>query len=228
MSTVKHRMTDMRPWAVALLLLLLAIGQEAAAGSLPENFVLLDEPRELAAASFGDGDGRAVSLTDFAGRVVLLNVWATWCGPCRHEMPMLDDLQARLGGEDFEVVALSIDRAGLAPVRDFFAELKLGNLRLYIDETGAAARAIGVFGLPTTLLIDRRGRELGRLVGPAAWNAPEVISYLRSMVERSREQGLREQDQQTRTAGIHALDLPVTGITISTSLAEETRHHEQD
>jgi len=228
MRTAKHRKTDIRPWAAALLLLLTAIGQEAAAGSLPENFVLHEEPRELAAASFGDGDGRAVSLTDFAGRVVLLNVWATWCGPCRQEMPMLDDLQARLGGEDFEVVALSIDRAGLAPVREFFIELRLTNLRFYIDETGAAARAIGVFGLPTTLLIDRRGRELGRLVGPAAWNAPEVISYLRSIVEGPREQGLRERNQQTRTADIHALDLPAIGITISTSLAEETGHHEQD
>tara|TARA_R110002167_G_scaffold38412_7_gene119630 strand:- start:28 stop:714 length:687 start_codon:yes stop_codon:yes gene_type:complete len=228
MRTAKHRKADIRPWAAALLLLLTAIGQEAAAGSLPENFVLHEEPRELAAASFGDGDGRAVSLTDFAGRVVLLNVWATWCGPCRQEMPMLDDLQARLGGEDFEVVALSIDRAGLAPVREFFIELRLTNLRLYIDETGVAARAIGVFGLPTTLLIDRRGRELGRLVGPAAWNAPEVISYLRSIVEGPREQGLRERNQQTRTADIHALDLPATGITISTSLAEETGHHEQD
>lgn len=228
MSTIKLHAMDVRAWTVATLLLLAAIGQGAAAGALPENFVLHDEPRELAAAKFEDGDGRIWRLTDFAGRLVLLNVWATWCGPCRHEMPMLDDLQARLGGKDFEVVALSIDRAGLAPVREFFVELKLENLRLYIDEKGAAARAVGVFGLPTTLLIDRRGRELGRLVGPAAWNAPEVISYLRSIVERPRVQGLREQDQQTRTAGIHALDLPVTGITISTSLAEETRHHEQD
>ena len=228
MRTIKHRKTDVRLWAAALLLLLPAIGQEAAAGSLPENFVVHDEPRELAAASFRDGDGHTVSLTDFAGRVVLLNVWATWCGPCRHEMPMLDDLQARLGGEDFEVVALSIDRAGLAPVRDFFAELKLENLGLYIDSTAAAARATGVFGLPTTLLIDRQGRELGRLVGPAEWNAPEVISDLRSIIERPREQGSKEQNQRTRTADIHTLDLPVTGITISTSSAEETGHHEQN
>ena len=99
-------------------------------------------------------------------------------------MPTLDDLQARLGGEDFEVVALSIDRAGPAPVRKFLAEL---NLPLYIDETGAAARAVGAIGLPTTLLIDRRGRELGRLVGPAEWNAPEVVAYIKALIEVSQE-----------------------------------------
>ena len=228
MRTLKLRTADKWPWAVALLLLLAATGQKAAAGGLPENFVLHDEPRKLAAAHFRDGDGLVLSLTDFAGRVVLLNVWATWCGPCRHEMPMLDDLQAHLGGGTFVVIALSIDRAGLAPVRDFFAELKLENLGLYIDSTAAAARATGVFGLPTTLLIDRQGRELGRLVGPAEWNAPEVISDLRSIIERPREQGSKEQNQRTRTADIHTLDLPVTGITISTSSAEETGHHEQN
>ena len=102
-------------------------------------------------------------------------------------MPTLDDLQARLGGEDFEVVALSIDRAGPAPVRKFLAELNLTNLPLYIDETGAAARAVGAIGLPTTLLIDRRGRELGRLVGPAEWNAPEVVAYIKALIEVSQE-----------------------------------------
>ena len=156
---------------------------------------LHDTPREMLSPPFVDGKGRDLTLANFKGRVVLLNIWATWCGPCREEMPTLNDLQARLGSKDFEVVALSIDRAGPEPVRAFFAELNLSSLRLYIDETGVSARAAGVIGLPTTLLIDRQGRELGRLVGPAEWNAPDVVTYIGSLIERSKRAGLNERNE---------------------------------
>lgn len=176
-----------RKWTVMFVITLALAGNDAIAASMPENFVLYAQARELDAVAFKDGEGRSRNLADFAGRFVLLNIWATWCGPCREEMPTLDDLQARLGGKDFEVVALSIDRAGPALVRKFLAELNLTNLLLYIDETGAAARAVGAIGLPTTFLIDRRGRELGRLVGPAEWNAPEVVAYIKALIEGSKE-----------------------------------------
>ena len=124
-------------------------------------------PRDLLSPPFVDGDGRDLTLADFEGRVVLLNIWATWCPPCREEMPTLDALQARLGGSDFHVLPLSIDRAGLEPVRRFYRETGIRNLDLYIAEDTRAMLALAVVGLPTTILIDRIGRERGRLAGPA-------------------------------------------------------------
>ena len=156
-------------------------GNPAPASPAPAgfNFTRLDAPRPVAAFAFTDGDGRKLSLADFRGRVVLLNLWATWCVPCRKEMPSLDRLEARLGGPEFEVVALSIDRQGLGAVRPFFADLKLKALRIYLDRSGKAAGELGAPGVPTSLLIDRRGRELGRVVGRAEWDGPEVEAVIR-------------------------------------------------
>lgn len=130
-----------------------------------------------------DGDGRNLTLADFEGRVVLLNIWATWCPPCREEMPTLDALQARLGGSDFHVLPLSIDRAGLEPVRRFYRETGIRNLDLYIAEDTRAMLALAVVGLPTTILIDRIGRERGRLAGPAEWNSPEAVAQISALID---------------------------------------------
>ncbi len=146
-------------------------------------FTPLAEPRPLAELQFIDGAGRAVSLTDFRGRVVLLNAWATWCVPCRAEMPSLDRLQEKLGGPDFEVVALSIDRGGLPVVEAFYDDLKLAALRVYLDQPGEAMRALGIAGLPTTLLIDRAGREIGRVVGAAEWDGPAAVEVIRRYLD---------------------------------------------
>lgn len=147
---------------------------------------LHDRPRDVASIRFADGEGRPRTLADFRGKTVLLNIWATWCVPCRREMPTLDRLQAALGGPDFEVVALSIDRGGIEAVRKFYAEVGVRNLAMYIDETGRIARDLNAFGLPTTLLIDRKGSEIGRLVGPAEWDSPEMIASLRKHLKTSR------------------------------------------
>ena len=168
--------------AAAALLAAAMAASSASAGAPPQSFAVHAEPRPLAELAFEDGDGNARSLADFANRVVLLNLWATWCGPCREEMPTLDRLQAELGGPEFTVVALSIDRAGLDVVRAFFDEIGIESLELYIDATGAATYTLGAVGLPTTLLIDRDGREVGRLVGPASWDAPEMIEFIRDTV----------------------------------------------
>ena len=142
-----------------------------------------------AAAAAGNpvenGPGEAMALADFRGSVVLLNVWATWCAPCRREMPTLDRLQATLGGSDFQVVALSIDRKGLPAVQEFYAELGLETLPIYVDETGEAQRALNVLGLPTTLLLDREGNEGGRLLGPAEWDSPEMVAFFRDYLKRT-------------------------------------------
>ena len=137
------------------------------------------QPRVLPTIRFADEKERAMTLQDFRGKFVLLNVWATWCTPCRKEMPTLDRLQAKLGGPDFEVVALSIDRGGPLVVRTFYDEVEIQALRIYVDKTNDAATALGVVGIPVTLLIDREGREIGRKIGLAEWDSTEIINLIR-------------------------------------------------
>ena len=165
--------------AAGLLLAGMAI---ASAQSLPKNFILHEAPKPIASIAFEDGQGRPRSLAEFRGKVVLLNIWATWCGPCRREMPSLDRLQGLLGGSDFEVVALSIDRAGLEVVRKFYADVGIRNVAIYIDSSGRATRELAAVGVPATLLIDRTGRELGRLVGPAEWDEPDIVQFLKRVI----------------------------------------------
>jgi thiol-disulfide isomerase/thioredoxin len=150
------------------------------------DFTPLPTPRAVPALAFVDGEGAPKALADFKGRVVLLNIWATWCVPCRAEMSALDRLQAKLGGPDFQFVALSIDRKGLDVVKPFYAELGLGSLGIYLDRSASAAHALDTVGVPTTLLIDRDGRELGRKLGPAPWDEPDAVALIRRAIEGPR------------------------------------------
>ena len=146
------------------------------------GFIMNEAPKPMPEIKFSDGAGQSRKLADFRGKVVLLNIWATWCVPCRKEMPALDRLQASLGGPGFEAVPLSIDRKGLDAVKKFYAEIGIQHLSMYVDASGAASPALGVVGLPTTFLIDRRGRELGRLIGPAEWDSPETTAFLKRII----------------------------------------------
>ena len=128
--------------------------------------------------SVTDAAGDSVSLADFDGRMLLINFWATWCAPCVYEMPSLDRLQAARGDEAFEVVAISLDRGGLAVVEPFYERLNLENLAVYLDPQGRMARAYDVRAFPTTVLIDDQGRELGRLAGPAEWDEPDALALI--------------------------------------------------
>ena len=175
----------MKTFLTALLLTALGISGVRAAG--PPAMPLHDTPRPVPEVAFADGEGEPLTLDTWRGKIVLLNIWATWCGPCREEMPTLDRLQARLGGDHFEVVALSIDRAGVRVVAKFFKEIRIEHLRTFIDDSGKAARDLKVFGLPATLLIGRDGRELGRLVGPAEWDTPEMIALLKTVIANQQE-----------------------------------------
>jgi thiol-disulfide isomerase/thioredoxin len=139
----------------------------------PGLFVSLPQPQPVPALRFRKGDGQPAALADFAGRVVLLNLWASWCAPCVREMPALDRLQAALGGPDFAVVALSEDRGGAAVVLPFLQQQKLSALDPYLDPEGLAEKAFGTQGLPTSILIDRDGREIGRVLGVSPWDTPE-------------------------------------------------------
>lgn len=151
-------------------------------------FIAQQTPRPLPPLNFVNGAGEAMTLADFHGRVVLLNVWATWCVPCRKEMPTLDRLQAQLGGSDFAVVPLSIDFRGRDVVERFYRELELKSLGVYVDQSGNATSAIKVFGMPTTLLVDREGRELGRVIGPADWDGAAMISRIKGYLATPQRQ----------------------------------------
>lgn len=135
-------------------------------------------PKAIPELRFVDATGRSRTLADFRGKVVLLNVWATWCEPCREEMPTLDRLQARLGGDRFQVLALSVDQQGAPIARKFYDEVAIKVLPLYVDPTAKAAFVLNAPGLPVTLLVDRNGREIGRHLGAVKWDAPEVVERL--------------------------------------------------
>ena len=148
--------------------------------SLP--FARASKPKDVPALRFEDASGKDRTLADFRGKVVLLNVWATWCAPCREEMPALDRLQAQLGGPAFQVVALSVDQQGSAIARRFFAEVGIKSLDFYIDPSARAAFTLDAAGLPATLLIDREGREIGRHLGAAKWDTPDIVEALRRRI----------------------------------------------
>jgi thiol-disulfide isomerase/thioredoxin len=145
-------------------------------------FVFRKEPEALPQFKFQDAEGRERTLSDWRGKVVLLNLWATWCLPCRKEMPSLDRLQKELGSDKFEVVALSVDRKGLEASRKFLDETKVERLALYVDPSARANTELRVVGLPVTLLIDAQGRELGRLLGPAEWDGEDAKRLLRTVL----------------------------------------------
>jgi thiol-disulfide isomerase/thioredoxin len=142
------------------------------------------QPRPLPELKFTAGDGKQAVLTDFKGRIVLLNLWATWCVPCRQEMPGLDRLQAELGLKDFVVVAVNIDTARLERPKAFLTEVGVKNLAFYADNTAdifqvlkGAGKAIG---LPTTILVSQDGCDLGVMAGPAQWDSPEALALLKA------------------------------------------------
>ena len=138
------------------------------------TFVFRKEPEVLPDVSFQDAAGKERTLGDFRGKVVLLNLWATWCAPCRKEMPALDRLQAEMGSDRFQVVAVSVDRTGLPGARKFLDEAKVEKLALFADATARMSVALRAAGLPATLLLDRQGREIGRLLGPAEWDGEDA------------------------------------------------------
>jgi thiol-disulfide isomerase/thioredoxin len=172
----------MKGLTIALFCAAFAAASPVIAAEPPQNFVIQEPRQPVPEVQFKDTEGRSHSLAEFHGKVVLVNVWATWCVPCRKEMPTLDRLQAALGGPDFEVVAVSIDRGGPEVVRKFYAEIGVEHLAIRVDVLSQVLHALGAPGLPMTLLIDREGLEIGRLVGPSQWDAPETVAYFKSII----------------------------------------------
>jgi thiol-disulfide isomerase/thioredoxin len=136
-------------------------------------------PKALPALAFQDGNGTPKTLADWRGRTVLFNLWATWCVPCRKEMPALDALQGRLGGPEFEVVSVNIDTRNLDKPKAWLDEVGVKRLGYFADSSAKVfqdLKAIGkAFGMPTTLIVDPNGCELATLAGPAEWASDDAI-----------------------------------------------------
>jgi len=139
-------------------------------------------PKILPALAFMDGNGVTKSLADWRGRTLLLNLWATWCAPCRKEMPALDALQSKLGGPEFEVVSINIDTRDLEKPKAWLREVGIGKLAYYADNTAKVfqdLKAAGkAFGMPTTLIVDPNGCELATLAGPAEWASGDALKLI--------------------------------------------------
>ena len=136
---------------------------------------IASQPKPLPKLGFDTADGTKASLADFRGRTVLLNLWATWCVPCRQEMPALDRLQGMFGSKDFAVVAVNIDTARLDRPKAFLDEIGVKNLTLYTDSKAGVFETLKesgkAIGLPTTILIGKDGCEIGTMAGPAQWGS---------------------------------------------------------
>jgi len=140
-------------------------------------------PKEVSDKAFqlADGAGTGV-LADYHGKIVLLNFWATWCAPCRAEMPMLEELQVELGGEDFAVLTLATGRNSPAGIVKFFTEAGITHLPRHQDPKQALAREMAVLGLPITVILDREGHEIARLRGDAEWNSDSAKAILSALI----------------------------------------------
>jgi len=139
-------------------------------------------PERLPALAFQDGAGQARTLADWRGRVVLFNLWATWCVPCRKEMPALDGLEAKLGGPQFQVVAVNIDTRDPDKPRAWLKETGIDHLAYYADASAGVFRDLKLagkaFGMPTTLIVDPQGCEIGSLAGPAEWASDDAVKLI--------------------------------------------------
>jgi thiol-disulfide isomerase/thioredoxin len=178
--------------AAVLLILLLAPEFTAAAGSdadMPDRtklgeFVPSSTRFPAPSVALTDAAGNATELSDFRGKLVVLNLWATWCEPCLREMPSLDRLQSHFG-DRVAVLAVSEDRGGAKTVEPFIAKLDLKSVKLYLDPKSAAGHAFEVQGLPTSFLIDHDGKVLGRVEGAAEWDSPKMLAVINPFVSGS-------------------------------------------
>ena len=145
-----------------------------------------EEPRRIPDLGFKDASGATKTLADWRGRAVLFNLWATWCVPCRKEMPALDALQARLGGERFDVVAVNIDTRNPEKPKAWLKDVGINRLTYYADPSAKVFQDLKLadraFGMPTTLLVDANGCEVGTLAGPAEWASEDAVKLIGALI----------------------------------------------
>lgn len=175
-----------------LLYMALALGANTAMAELADvadlrdgdmkKLTLHEEPKPVSEIAFTTPDGGSMTLADLQGGYVLLNFWATWCAPCREEMPTLAALQEEFGGDSFQVVTLATGRNSPQGIQKFFSENNISNLPQYRDEKQAVARDMGILGLPITVLIDPEGQEVARLIGDADWHSDSARAIIGALV----------------------------------------------
>jgi thiol-disulfide isomerase/thioredoxin len=178
-------------WTVAAALVFLLVAPALGAADegeadMPDRtklgeFVPSSPPFAAPAISLADTNGHSVELSELRGKLVLVNLWATWCEPCLREMPSLERLQSRLG-ERIAVLAVSEDRGGNQSVEPFIAKLGLKSVKIYIDPKSEVGHAFGARGLPSSFLIDREGKVLGRVEGAAEWDSPKILGVLEPLL----------------------------------------------
>ena len=143
-------------------------------------------PLKVPDLAFQDASGKPLTLANWRGRTVLLNLWATWCVPCRKEMPALDALQRELGGPKFEVVAINIDTRDLEKPLAFLKDIGVTHLTYYSDQSAKVFQELKLagkaFGMPTTLIVDRSGCEIGEMAGPAEWASPDGVKLVSAAI----------------------------------------------
>lgn len=161
-------------------------GNNESSGGGQSVFTFFKSPWQLPELKFINRKNREITLQAFRGSYVLLNVWATWCAPCREEMPALDRLQKKLGGPDFHVLPLSIDETHSGVIRKFYAEMKIEHLYVYHDPSGESFTSLNLPAIPATILLDREGRGLGYVVGPVKWDSDEIAAEIETYLSPGR------------------------------------------
>jgi len=146
------------------------------------KLVFHTEPKAAGSADFMTFEGGPLNLSQWQGKWVVLNFWATWCAPCRKEMPMLSELQTELGGDTFEVLTIATSRNPPAKMQAFFDEIGVGNLPLHRDPKSTLARQMAVLGLPVTVILNPEGMEVARLTGDADWSSDSAKAVLAAMI----------------------------------------------
>lgn len=187
-----------RALRVAVLYVALALGANPVLGETPDRDTLLElrqgdmrklkilkEPQKLPTVLLQDMQGGEHEMVELQGKYVLLNFWATWCAPCRKEMPALDALQKDLSGNDFEVVLVAVGRNPTPAIKKFFTKAKIENLQTWRDPTQQLAGLMGVFGLPVTVLLNPDGLEIARMQGDADWHSPDAVEFLKRVLDRN-------------------------------------------
>ncbi len=141
------------------------------------------EPKPVSKSTYTMEDGSTGSLADYRGKIAVVNFWATWCAPCRKEMPMLSELQSELGGEDFDVVTIATGRNPPPAMKSFFDEIGVSNLPLHRDPKMQISREMGILGLPITIILNRDGQEIARMQGDAHWNSDSAKAIIKALID---------------------------------------------